>query len=357
MEDILEIEAQIAALKERLGKRVCIVGHHYQRDDIVKFCDHVGDSLQLIQQIPHLAAEYIIFCGVSFMGETAALLARKDQHILLPMQQTSSRTVGMPTPRQLENVLADLRSRGHTFLPLVYVNSSIELKALTGRHGGAMCTSSNLRRMLQWAFRRSSHVLFVPDRNLGRNTAMQIGMTSEHWHVLDVDEKGLKPGVDQPLDRHLLLWPGYCGIHEAYTPTMVQDMRFAHPGCRITVHSEASPEVVALADAAGPTSFLILDAQETARTGKTPVLVIGTELNLVNRLRMKFMNQCTIRPLLDTADQCDNTAIVEPVRLLACLQDIERGTAGGIDLTDEDKAAAAQAVNRMLEACGPASIR
>ena len=357
MEDILEIEARIAALKEHLGKRVCIVGHHYQRDDIVKFCDHVGDSLQLIQQIPHLAAEYILFCGVSFMGETAALLARKDQHILLPVQQTSSRTVGLPTARQLEAVLSDLRSRGHTFLPLVYVNSSIELKAATGRHGGAMCTSSNLRRMLQWAFRRSSHVLFLPDRNLGRNTALQMGMTPEHWHVLEVDEQGLKQGVDQPLDRHLLLWPGYCGIHEAYTPSMVQDMRFAHPGCRITVHSEANPEVVALADAAGPTSFLILDAQEAAKSGKTPVLVIGTELNLVNRLRKKFMNVCTIRPLLDTQAQCDNTAIVEPAQLLSCLQDIEKGTACGISLTDEDKAAATLSVTRMLEACGPASIR
>ena len=227
MTDILEIEARCASLKEKLGKKVAIVGHHYQKDSVIKFCDHVGDSLELIQKIPALDARYIIFCGVSFMGETAAMLAREDQKILLPAAASSPRTVNMPSAAQLEKTLATLKEHGHNFIPLVYVNSSVELKALTGRMGGAMCTSSNLRRMLQWAFKKSAHVLFVPDQNLGRNTARQMGLKDEDVAILKTCEDGIDLSVDQPLDRHLLLWPGYCSIHEAYTPAMLNDLRFS----------------------------------------------------------------------------------------------------------------------------------
>ncbi|MDO5537334.1 MAG: quinolinate synthase NadA [Desulfovibrionaceae bacterium] len=354
MQDLKEIEAKIAALKERLGPRVRIVGHHYQRDDVVRFCDHVGDSLQLIQRVAGMEAEYIIFCGVSFMGETAALMARDDQKVLVPVRQSSSRIVGMPTAAQINSVLSELRARGLDFLPMVYVNSTNELKAVCGKNGGAMCTSSNLRRMLQWAFRRSQHVLFLPDRNLARNTALQMGMSEDQWHVLDVDGNGMLNPDAQPLNRHLLIWPGCCGIHEAYTPHMINEMRYAHNGCRITVHSEASPEVVALADAAGPTSFLIQDAQEAARSGRTSMLVIGTELNLVNRLRLKYRNSCTIIPLLDDPSQRDDTAIVQPADLLAALESIESGTPAAIEPPAEGKSNAARCVLRMLDACGEA---
>ncbi len=354
MQDLQEIEGKIAALKQRLGSRVRIVGHHYQTDDIIQFCDHVGDSLELMQQTAGLDAEYIVFCGVSFMGETAALLARDDQKIVIPAGRTSNRVVGMPTAAQVNAVLSELRARGLDFLPMVYVNSSIDLKAVCGRNGGAMCTSSNLRRMLQWAFRRSGHVLFLPDRNLARNTALQMGMSEDMWHVIDVDENGLASPDAQPLNRHLLIWPGCCGIHEAYTPSMINEMRYAHHGCRITVHTEASPEVVALADAAGSTSFLVRDAMEAARSGRVSVLVMGTELNLVNRLRVKYRNSCTIVPLLDDPSQRDDTAIVSPAELLAALEGIESGHAPVVEATVEDRASAARCVLRMLDACGAA---
>ena len=357
MTDILEIEARCASLKEKLGKKVAIVGHHYQKDSVIKFCDHVGDSLELIQKIPALDARYIIFCGVSFMGETAAMLAREDQKILLPAAASSPRTVNMPSAAQLEKTLATLKEHGHNFIPLVYVNSSVELKALTGRMGGAMCTSSNLRRMLQWAFKKSAHVLFVPDQNLGRNTARQMGLKDEDVAILKTCEDGIDLSVEQPLDRHLLLWPGYCSIHEAYTPAMLNDMRFQHPGCRIIVHSETRPEVVALADAAGPTSFLIREAAETARTGKANVLVIGTELNLVDRLNKKHMNHCTVLPLLKSDTQYDTSAIVKPEELLASLEAIDNGTATGVELTAGEREDAAPCVTRMLFACGATNPR
>lgn len=357
MPDILEIEARCASLKKKLGSRIAIVGHHYQQDSVIKFCDHVGDSLELIQKIPALDAKYILFCGVSFMGETAAMLARQDQKILLPAARTSARTVNMPTAAQLDQVLRTLKEQGREFLPLVYVNSSVELKALAGRWGGAMCTSSNLRRMLQWAFKKSPHVLFVPDRNLGRNTARQMGLKADDLAILKVCEDGIDMNIDQPLDKHLLLWPGYCRIHEAYTPAMVNEMRFQHPGCRIIVHSEASPEVVALADAAGPTSFLIRDAMETARDGRANVLVIGTELNLVHRLSIKHMNRCTVLPLLREDSQRDTSAIVSPEELLACLEAIDQGTATGVTLSASEKEDAAPCVTRMLYACGTTNIR
>lgn len=351
MQDLKEIEKKIAAIKERLGTRVHIVGHHYQKDEVIKFCDHVGDSLELIQCVADLEAEYIVFCGVSFMGETAALMARDNQKVLLPAHQTSNRVCNMPTAAQISAVLSELRARRLDFLPLVYVNSPIDVKEVCGRNGGAMCTSSNLRRMLQWAFRRSQHVLFLPDQNLGRNTAMQMGMNDDQWHILDVDENGLKNPDAQPLDRHLLLWPGYCGIHQAYTPAMLNKMRYAHNGCRITVHTEASPEVVALADDAGSTSFLVQDAQEAARSGHTSVLVIGTELNLVHRLRKKYRNTCTIVPLLDDPSQRDDTAIVSAEALLAALESIENGTPEVVTVTSEDKTDGGRCVLRMLDAC------
>ncbi len=352
MQNLQEIEGRIAAIKQRLGSRVRIVGHHYQKDEIIRFCDHVGDSLELMQETAGLEAEYIVFCGVSFMGETAALMARDDQKVIIPAGHTSNRVVGMPTAAQVNAVLGELRARGLGFLPMVYVNSSIDLKAVCGRNGGAMCTSSNLRRMLQWAFRRSEHVLFLPDRNLARNTALQMGMNEDLWHVLDVDANGLVNPDAQPLDRHLLIWPGCCGIHEAYTPAMVNEMRYAHPGCRITVHTEASPEVTALADAAGSTSFLVQDAQDAARAGRVSVLVIGTELNLVNRLRLKYRNSCTILPLLNDPSQRDDTAIVSPEELLAALEGIESGNPQVVEVTVDDKASAARSVLRMLDACG-----
>lgn len=357
MPDILEIEARCASLKAKLGTKIAIVGHHYQQDSVIKFCDHVGDSLELIQKIPALDARYILFCGVSFMGETAAMLARPDQKILLPAARSSARTVNMPTAAQLETTLRTLQEQGKNFLPLVYVNSSVELKAVAGRRGGAMCTSSNLRRMLQWAFRKSPYVLFVPDKNLGRNTARQMGLKDDDLAILKVCETGIDMSVEQPLDRHLLLWPGHCRIHEAYTPAMLNEMRFQHPGCRIIVHSEASPEVVALADAAGPTSFLIHDAMETAREGRANVLIIGTELNLVNRLNLKHMNRCTVLPLLKEDSQSDVSAIVTPEELLACLEAVDQDTATGIALTAQEKEEAAPCVTRMLYACGTTNLR
>ncbi len=348
----LETEAAIVSLKKKLGSKVCILGHNHQRDDVVRHCHQVGDTLELIRQISRVEAPYIVFCGVSFMGETASLLARPDQKIFLPAGAGSSRMAGMPTAEAVENVFSELERRHLPALPLVYVNSTLALKAAAGRHGGALYTSSSLRQLLAWAFRRSPRVLCLPDRNLPRNTAREMGLTEADWHELQVDEKGLAPGVSQPLDRHLLIWPGYCRLHQAYTPAMINEHRYAHPGCRVIVHSEARVQVVDLADAAGSTSFLIRDADETAKAGKTKFLVIGTERNLVQRLHQRHMNKCTILPLLDDETQCDDTAVVRPEQLLEVLQGIVSGKARPVTLAEEDRKAAASCVTRMLSVCG-----
>ena len=312
-----------------------------------------GDSLELARRIPDVDAEFIVFCGVTFMGETAALLARKGQKVLLPAPDADCRMALMSRASAARAVLTELKERGLDFLPLCYVNTDVPLKAVVGEFGGSVCTSANARVMMQWAFKKSEHVLFLPDMHLGRNTARDLGMNEQSWHVLELDENGIRNPDAQPLDRHLLLWPGYCPVHAAYTPDMIQALRRAHPGCRVTVHPEAAPDVTALCDLAGSTSALIKDAARFAKeTDGHSLLVVGTECNLVKRLARRHMNSCTIIPLLDGEDAlCPDMAKITPEKLLSSLQSIEDGTYRTVVLNDADREPAKLSLTRMLEAC------
>lgn len=342
----------IEALRQRLGSRLCIMGHHYENDAIIRHCDFVGDSLELSRRVPGVDAEYIVFCGVSFMGESAALLAKDGQKVLMPAPEADCQMALMSKAAMVRLVLGQLAERGLTFLPLAYVNTDVPLKAVVGEFGGAVCTSANAQVMMRWAFDRAEHVLFIPDKHLGRNTAKQLGMTESDWHVLVLDEKGIADPASQPLSRRLLLWPGYCPIHAAYTPAMVDAVRAAHPGCRVTVHPEADPAVVGLCDGAGSTSFLIKDAARMAGEKGKQVLVVGTELNLVHRLTARHKDGCVIVPLSEAEEAlCPDMAKVTPDRLLACIEGIEKGTATPVVLDKADREPAKLSLTRMLEAC------
>lgn len=275
----------VAALKKELGKDLCVMGHHYQHDRVVAHCDITGDSLELARKTPGIEAAHIVFCGVYFMGESAALLAKPGAG------GASARSCG-----RLHDVPDEPgrsgpprsgtigRATACRVVPLAYVNTTLALKAVVGEYGGAVCTSANAETMLRWALARGDGVLFLPDKHLGRNTAKKLGIAPKDQHILKLDGQGLSASESRQLDRPLLLWPGCCAIHARLKPEQAAAARAAHPGCRITAHPECRPELIDACDAAGSTSFLIADAARIAEEAPGSTLIIGTENNLVDRL-------------------------------------------------------------------------
>lgn len=347
-----DISSAIESIRQRLGSRLCIMGHHYESDDVVEHCDVTGDSLELARRIPSIDAEFIVFCGVSFMGESAALLAKPGQAVILPEPAADCQMARMAAAADARRVLEQMRTLGLDVLPLAYVNTDVPLKAVVGEFGGSVCTSANARTMMEWAFNAAERVLFIPDMHLGRNTARELGIPEEEWHILELAPAGIAHPQAQPLGRKLLLWPGYCPVHAAYTPAHIEAARSAWPGCRITVHPEASPEVVSLCDAAGSTSFLIKDAEASARRGAGAAIVVGTEINLVHRLA-KRSPSAAIVPLVDgEAAACPDMAMVTQEKLLRALESIEAGTWTKVVLSEADREPARLSLTRMLKICG-----
>ncbi|WP_417292066.1 quinolinate synthase NadA, partial [Desulfovibrio porci] len=213
-----EITAAVTALKKQLGARVRIMGHHYQSDAVVAHCDITGDSLELARRVPDVDAEHIVFCGVFFMGESAALLAKPGQAVHLPAPDADC-MMSLMTPAGLaRRVLEQLTATGRRVVPLAYVNTTLALKAVVGEYGGAVCTSANAETMLRWALDQGDGVLFLPDKHLGRNTAGKLGLTPDEQHILRLNGHGLIDAERQPRDRPLLLWPGCCAIHARLRP-------------------------------------------------------------------------------------------------------------------------------------------
>ncbi|MDL2317160.1 quinolinate synthase NadA [Desulfovibrio sp. OttesenSCG-928-A18] len=344
----------IEALRASLGASLCIVGHHYQTEEVIRHTDIRGDSLELARRVAEVTAEHIVFCGVYFMGESAALLARPGQKVHLPAPAAECSMALMSSAPELERVMNRLCHSGRKVIPLAYVNSTLAVKAVVGRYGGAVCTSANARRMLEWAFAQGDAVLFLPDMNLGRNSARAMGLTELDQYIVDLDAfaPAGRPEADDAApsaaDRaRLLLWPGYCSIHTDFTPAMVSDMRTRHPGAKIIVHPECTPEVTRAADGAGSTSFLI-DYAAKAPDGAT--LIIGTEVNLVRRLAGMHKHRLRILPLAESA--CEYMAEITELRLLALLEGIARGDSGlCVRVAEELKAPARASLERMLRAC------
>lgn len=285
------LRGRILAARAALGERLLILGHFYQRDEVVEHADFVGDSFQLAKataQRPQ--AEYIVFCGVHFMAETADILSRPDQQVVLPHLGAGCSMADMADEAavgrawtQLQAVLgtataADGRS---PLIPVTYMNSSAALKAFCGRHGGIVCTSSNARQVLDWALARGRRVLFFPDQHLGRNTGVAMGLDPARMPVWDPHQP-LGGNTRQALAQaELILWKGYCSVHQRFSVAQIQAARARYPHAQVIVHPECSREVVAAADASGSTDF-IRRAIEQAPAGTT--FAVGTEINFVNRL-------------------------------------------------------------------------
>lgn len=341
----------IRALKDKLGDSLCVVGHHYQAENVINHCDITGDSLELARRVAGVTAPHIVFCGVYFMAESAALLAREGQRVYLP-ETAANCVMSQMTPATLVGrVLEQITATGRKITPLAYVNTSLAVKAVVGRFGGAVCTSANARAMLRWALDQGDGVLFLPDRHLARNTARSLGMEEKDWHVLDVRRKGEGLNMDAAAKARMLLWPGCCAIHAKFKPEHIEELRKEYPGCTVAVHPECSPEVVMAADAAGSTSFLI-DYVRNAPKGST--VIIGTETNLVERLRARHADHCTVVRLRRA--YCSHMAKITDAKLLATLQGIDAGTAEAVRVPKNHMTPARASLQRMLDACAKAGV-
>jgi quinolinate synthase len=277
------------AARSALGDRACVLGHHYQRDEVIRFADVTGDSFKLAQRAAaRPEAEYVVFCGVHFMAESADILTSDTQQVVLPDLAAGCSMADMAAIEQVEEAWEVLVEAGvaEDVVPVTYMNSSAAIKAFTGRHGGTVCTSSNARTALAWAFDQRpagrAKVLFLPDQHLGRNTAVRdLGMSLADCVVYDPHRPGGGLTHRQLQDARMILWRGHCSVHGRFSARNVEDVRERVPGVRVIVHPECRHEVVTAADLVGSTEFIIkaLDAAEPGTAW-----AVGTELNLVRRL-------------------------------------------------------------------------
>jgi quinolinate synthase len=278
-----ETARKIAAARAVLGERLVILGHHYQRDEIIRWADYTGDSFKLAQYgAGRRDAEYIIFCGVHFMAESADILAADHQRVILPNMTAGCSMADMADIHQVEDCWEFLAPRlTEKIIPITYMNSAANLKAFVGERDGAVCTSSNARTVLDWAFDRGQKVLFFPDQHLGRNTALRMGIPEEEMVVWD--PWALAGGAE--LERYrrakVILWKGHCSVHARFTVEQIRQARAEHPGLFVIVHPECEKEVVDAADDYGSTEKIVKVVRELPAGSK---IAIATEINLVNRL-------------------------------------------------------------------------
>lgn len=339
---------KIQELKKQLGSNLVIMGHHYQQDEVMAHVDLAGDSLQLAQMIDGINAEHIVFCGVHFMAESARLLAKPSQKVYLPDMNASCLMAEMVPAALLDIVIEKILAHGKKIVPLAYVNTSLAVKAIVGKHGGAVCTSSNARKMLEWAYSQGESVLFLPDRNLGSNVGNMLGIPQEKRHTLNISGQGENLDYAAIDGANLIFWDGCCPIHEFFTVEHIEKMRAAYPDAKIYVHPECPQEIVRRCDGAGSTSYLI-DVAEKAQPGST--VVIGTEANLVNRLAAAHKDRgVTVVPLFEDA-LCPDMAKITEALLCKTLQDIADGKACGVSIDAGMVEDAKKSLVRMLEHC------
>jgi len=354
-----ELDARIRAAKETLGDRVVVLGHFYQREEVVRHADYVGDSFQLANAAKDRPeAEAIVFCGVHFMAETADLLSRPEQAVILPNLAAGCSMADMADIdqveecwEQLEDVLGDLETPDAEGLvpviPVTYMNSSAAIKGFVGRHGGIVCTSSNARTVLEWAFARGRRVLFFPDQHLGRNTAKAMGVPLEQMPMWN-PRKPLGGSSDaQIIDSRVILWHGFCSVHRRFTVDQIDKARAEHPGVRVIVHPECPMDVVDAADEAGSTDII---RKAIAAATEPTTFAIGTEINLVQRLAAQYP-QHEIFCLDPVVCPCSTMYRIHPGYLAWVLESLVEGTVvNRITVPTDVAEPATVALERMLAA-------
>ena len=340
-----------AAAKAALGDQVFVLGHHYQRDEVIAFADVTGDSFRLAQQAAARPdAPYVVFCGVHFMAESADILTGDHQQVVLPDLAAGCSMADMATATQVDDCWDVLTDAGiaDVTVPVSYMNSSAAIKAFTGRHGGTICTSSNARRALDWALgpRGAAKVLFLPDQHLGRNTAvLEMGMSLDDCVVYDPRRPGGGLAAEQLRDARMILWKGHCSVHGRFTRASVDDVRARIPGVRVIAHSECQHEVVTAADEVGSTEKIIKAVSEAA---PGTAWAVGTELNLVQRLANDNPDK-TVVFLDKTVCYCSTMNRIDLPHLVWALESLAAGhVVNRIRVEDSTAAYARQALEQML---------
>ena len=320
-EDILK---NIQQLKSELGEQVLILGHHYQREEVFAFADISGDSLKLSQQAADADAPNIIFCGVHFMAETADILTDDNQSVFLPDLAAGCSMADMANDAQVEKCwqeLASIINPDTCVTPVTYINSTAALKAFCGEHGGIVCTSSNAQKVLEWSWNNREKILFFPDQHLGENTALAMGVPEENMIVWDPFQP-LGGNTPEAIEHAtLILWKGFCSVHQLFKAEHAATMRENHPDIQILAHPECSREVCETADFIGSTEAIIKHVQAAEKDSK---FAIATELNLVNRLRIQYPDK-PIWFLSPMVCMCSTMFRTDPQHLYATLLAIRDG--------------------------------
>ena len=344
-----ELVERARVAKAALGDRVFVLGHHYQRDEVIQFADVTGDSFKLAREAAARPdAPYIVFCGVHFMAESADILTAAHQQVVLPDLAAGCSMADMATFDQVEECWEALEDSGVAgdVVPVTYMNSSADIKAFVGRHAGTVCTSSNARRALDWAFAQGEKVLFLPDQHLGRNTAvLEMGFDLDDCVLYDPHKPhgGLTP--EQLRDAKMILWRGHCSVHGRFTIESVREVRERVPGVNVLVHPECRHEVVRAADQVGSTEYIIktLDAAPAGSAW-----AVGTELNLVRRMALAHPDKRIM--FLDRAVcYCSTMNRIDLPHLVWALEELVAGRVPNVITVDPDTTAAARvALDQML---------
>ena len=346
------MDARIAAAREKLGADAVVLGHHYQRDEVIRFADFSGDSYKLSKAAAETNAKYMVFCGVHFMAETADILARPWQQVILPDLNAGCSMADMAEIGQVEDCWESLERMGATggvgIIPLTYMNSAANIKAFCGERGGLVCTSSNARAAFEWAFARAEKILFLPDQHLGRNTAFAMGIPLNEMVVWDPYQINGGVAPERLRAAKIILWKGHCAVHQRFLPEHVDRVRREEPGMRVVVHPECRWEVCQKADALGSTERII-DLIERAPVGSS--FAVGTEIHLVNRLAKRFgpLGKRVIT-LDESGCLCTTMYRISPQHLAWTLENLVEGrVVNRIRVADDVKHWAKVALDRMLE--------
>ena len=348
------LDERIRAARAKLGATTVILGHHYQRDEVVRFADFTGDSYKLSKAAAATGSQFIVFCGVHFMAESADILAENGQQVILPDLNAGCSMADMAEISQVEDCWDALEWAGlaDETIPVTYINSTAAIKAFCGEHGGLVCTSSSARKALEWGFARGKRVLFLPDQHLGRNTGHAMGISLDEMVVWDpwaVQIGSFWGGQtkERLASSRMLLWKGHCAVHQRFLPSHIDQVRAKYPGIEVIVHPECRYEVCQKADALGSTEQLIARVEE-APAGS--MFAVGTEIHLVNRLARRFAPQGKkIITLDDTGCLCTTMYRISPQHLAWVLENLVEGrVVNRVQVKPQVKHWARVALDRML---------
>jgi len=343
-------DQRIREAKRALGSRLIILGHHYQRDEVFQHADYSGDSLKLSRQAAQSGAEFIVFCGVHFMAEVADILSSDAQHAILPDLGAGCSMADMANLAKVERAWRELNrvlDADNEITPVTYINSAADLKAFCGRHQGIVCTSTNAKHVLEWSFAQRQKVLFFPDQHLGRNTGFQMDIPLDQMVVWDYDQPMGGLSAEAIKQAKVILWKGFCSVHQVFKPEDIDNFKKKYPETQVVSHPESSFEVCQKSDFVGSTEFIIETIRDSAANSRW---LVGTELNLVNRLHEQFKAEGkSVHFMSPTISMCSTMFRIDPQHLLWCLENLLEGNVVNQIKVDKEEAKYARiALDNML---------